>query len=147
MKIALASDHAGFELKEAIKPYLLSIAEVVDFGTFSDSSMDYPDTGFPAAKAVSKKECDYGILICGSGIGMSIVANKVPHIRAALCHCTDFARLARKHNNANILCLTGKFIATCLAEDMIHIFLKTEFEGGRHDNRIKKINIYEENHS
>jgi ribose 5-phosphate isomerase B len=147
MKIALASDHAGFELKEAIKPYLLSIAEVMDFGTFSDSSMDYPDTGFPAAKAVSKKECDYGILICGSGIGMSIVANKVPHIRAALCHCTDFARLARKHNNANILCLPGKFIATCLAEDMIRIFLNTDFEGGRHENRVNKIKIYEENHS
>lgn len=147
MKIALASDHAGFELKESIKPFISRIAEIIDFGTFSEDSMDYPDTGFPAAQAVSDKKCDYGILICGSGIGMSIVANKVPHIRAALCHCTDFARLARKHNNANILVLPGKFIASCLAEDIIHLFMNTEFEGGRHDNRVSKINIYEENHS
>ncbi|HNX00002.1 MAG TPA: ribose 5-phosphate isomerase B [Candidatus Cloacimonadota bacterium] len=147
MKIALASDHAGFALKEAIKPFVAKLAEVIDFGTHSEVSMDYPDTGFAAAKAVKNGECDYGILICGSGIGMSIVANKVPHIRAALCHCTDFARLARQHNNANIICLPGKFIAPCLAEDMIRIFLTTEFEGGRHENRINKIKIYEENHS
>jgi ribose 5-phosphate isomerase B len=147
MKIALASDHAGFELKEAIKPYVSQFAEIIDFGTSSETSVDYPDTGFPAAKAVSDGICDFGILICGSGIGMSIVANKVPHIRAALCHCTDFARLARKHNNANIICLPGKFVATCLAEDMIQIFLHTEFEGGRHEKRVNKIKIYEENHS
>jgi ribose 5-phosphate isomerase B len=147
MKIALASDHAGFELKEAIKPFISKYAEVLDFGSSSESSMDYPDTGFPAAQPVSEGKCDFGILVCGSGIGMSIVANKVPRIRAALCHCTDFARLSRKHNNANILCLPGKFIATCLAEDMIQIFLHTDFEGGRHENRVKKINIYEENHS
>ncbi len=147
MKIALASDHAGYDLKEAIKPFVGKYAEIVDFGTYSNSSIDYPDTGFPAAQAVGEGNCDYGILVCGSGIGMSIVANKVLHVRAALCHCTDFARLARKHNNANILCLPGKFIATCLAEDIINQFLQTEFEGGRHDNRLKKINIYEENHS
>lgn len=147
MRIAIASDHAGFDLKEAIKPFICKFGEVTDFGTYSLESMDYPNTGFKAAEAVSRGEFDYGVLICGSGIGMSIVANKVQNIRAALCHCTDFARLARQHNNANIICLPGKFIAACLAEDMLKVFFTTEFEGGRHETRINKIKIYEENHS
>ncbi len=142
MKIALASDHAGFELKEQIKE-LVSDIEIIDFGTDSLNSMDYPETGFKAAQAVAKGECDKGILICGSGIGMSIVANKVPNIRAALCQTKEFAKLSRKHNNANILVLSGRFISKYLAYDIIDIWLKTPFEGGRHQRRINKISNYE----
>jgi len=146
MKIAIASDHAGFELKEILKK-TLSEYELVDFGTYSEESMDYPDTGFPAAEAVANGECERGILICGSGIGMSITANKVKGIRAALCHCTDFARLSRQHNNANIIVLPGRFIAHHLAEEMIKIFMETPFMSGRHEVRISKMKIYEEKES
>lgn len=142
MKIALACDHAGFELKEKVKDYLKD-HEVIDFGTYNDSSMDYPDTGFKAATAVSKGDCERGILICGSGIGMSIVANKVPGVRAALCQTETFARLSRQHNNANVLVLSGRFIASYLAGDMIKTWLNTKFEAGRHENRIIKIKKYE----
>ncbi|MCF7792767.1 MAG: ribose 5-phosphate isomerase B [Candidatus Cloacimonetes bacterium] len=142
MKIAIASDHAGYELKEAIKEYL-SDHEIKDFGTHSLDSMDYPDTGFVAAKAVAKGECKRGILICGSGIGMSIVANKVPGIRAALCHTVQYAQLSRMHNNANILILAGRFISKYLAKDIIDTWLTTEFEGNRHQKRIDKITKYE----
>lgn len=142
MRIALACDHAGLELKEKIKAYLTE-HEVVDFGTYNNSSMDYPDTGFKAAQAVSKGECDRGILICGSGLGMSIVANKVPGIRAALCQTETFARLSRQHNNANILVLSGRFIASYLAGDIIRVWLNTEFAAGRHEKRINKIKKYE----
>jgi ribose 5-phosphate isomerase B len=138
MRIALASDHAGFELKEAIKPYL-SCHQIADFGTDSTESMDYPDTGFPAAKAVANGECDRGILICGSGIGMSIVANKVPGVRAALCQTVQFAQLSRMHNNANVLILSGRFISKYLAKDIIDAWLKTEYEDGRHERRLEKI--------
>ena len=144
MKIALASDHAGYELKEAIKEFLSS-HEIVDFGTFSSDSMDYPDTGFKAAEAVANGECDRGILICGSGIGMSIVANKVKGIRAALCVSTEFAALSRKHNDANILVLPGRYISRHFAGEMIHIWFSTEFEGGRHQRRLNKISEYENN--
>lgn len=143
MKIALASDHAGFELKEAIKKHLIE-HEIVDYGPENESSMDYPDTGFKAAESVANNECERGILICGSGIGMSIVANKVKGIRAALCQTTTFAELSRRHNNANVLILSGRFIASHLAFDIIETWLKTPFEGGRHQNRIDKINNYEE---
>jgi RpiB/LacA/LacB family sugar-phosphate isomerase len=143
MKIALASDHAGYELKEEIKQ-LLGAHEMIDFGTDSTCSMDYPDSGFPAAEAVAKGNCERGILICGTGIGMSILANKVKGIRAALCHCTDFARLSRQHNNANILVLPGKFLTLSQAEEIINTWLTTPFEGGRHERRIQKIREYEE---
>ena len=138
MKIAIASDHAGFELKEAVKNFLTNY-EVKDFGADSADSMDYPDTGFPAATAVASGEYDCGILICGSGIGMSIVANKVDGIRAALCQTVQFAELSRKHNNANILVLSGRFISRYLAKDIINAWLTTNFEGGRHQKRLDKI--------
>ncbi|MCK4312240.1 MAG: ribose 5-phosphate isomerase B [Candidatus Cloacimonetes bacterium] len=143
MKIALASDHAGYELKEAIKDFLTEY-EVIDFGTHSTESMDYPDTGFKAAEAVAKGDCERGILICGSGLGMSIVANKVKGIRAALCHSVELARLSRQHNDANILVLQGRFISKYLARDIINVWLSTEFDEGRHKQRVDKISRYEE---
>ncbi|MBW6514032.1 MAG: ribose 5-phosphate isomerase B [Candidatus Syntrophosphaera sp.] len=138
MKIAIAADHAGFELKEAIKAAFPE-HEFSDFGTHSVDSMDYPDTGAPAARAVASGQAERGILICGSGIGMSITANKVPGIRAALCTNTDVARLSRMHNDANILCLAGRFTAIPYAREIVNAWLNTEFEGGRHQNRIQKI--------
>lgn len=142
MKIALASDHAGFELKEAIKEYLTE-HELIDVGTNSTESMDYPDTGFKAAEAVAKGECERGILICGSGLGMSIVANKVKGIRAALCNSVELARLSRQHNDANILVLQGRFISYNLAKKIIKAWFSTEFDGGRHQRRIDKISKHE----
>jgi RpiB/LacA/LacB family sugar-phosphate isomerase len=138
MKIALASDHAGFPLKEIIKQHL-NDHEVIDFGAFNEKSMDYPDTGFPAAIAVQKNECQCGILICGTGIGMSIVANKVKGIRASLCHCLEFAVLTRKHNNSNVLCLPGRFLDDNLAVKIVDAWLTTEYEDGRHQRRLDKI--------
>lgn len=138
MKLAIASDHAGYELKEAIKQAFPQ-HEFVDFGTTDSHSMDYPDTGFPAAQAVANGLCEKGILICGSGIGMSIIANKVDDIRAALCTCTDVARLSRMHNDANILVLAARFTALPYAIEITTIWLETAFEGGRHQNRINKI--------
>ncbi len=143
MKIALASDHAGYELKEAIKEYL-SEHEIVDFGTHSLESMDYPDTGFKAAEEVSKGNCDRGILVCGSGLGMSIVANKVKGIRAALCDSIQLARLSREHNDANVLILQGRLISKYLAKEIIETWLSTKFSEGRHTQRINKIKKYEE---
>ena len=138
MKIAIAADHAGYEMKEAIKSAFPEL-EFADFGTNSNKSMNYPDTGFPAARAVAEGKCDKGILICGSGIGMSITANKVSGIRAALCGNTDIARLSRKHNDANILVLAGRFTAIPYAIEITKTWLNTPFEGGRHINRINKI--------
>ncbi|MDD2596359.1 MAG: ribose 5-phosphate isomerase B [Candidatus Cloacimonetes bacterium] len=138
MKLAIASDHAGYQLKEALKQAFPQ-HEIQDFGTFSESSMDYPDSGYPAARAVADGTCEMGILICGSGIGMSITANKVPGIRAALCGITDVARLSRMHNNANVLVLAGRFTATAYAIEIVKAWLETPFEGGRHENRINKI--------
>ena len=143
MKIALASDHAGFELKEAIKDFLTEY-NVIDFGTHSTESMDYPDTGFKAAEAVARGDCEKGILICGSGLGMSIVANKVKGIRATLCNSVELAHLSRQHNDANILVLQGRFISKKQAGDIIKTWFSTEFDGGRHIQRIKKIKKYEE---
>ncbi len=138
MKIAIASDHAGYQLKEELKAAFPQ-HEFQDFGANSESSMDYPDTGYPAARAVADGTCELGILICGSGIGMSITANKVPGIRAALCGITDVARLSRMHNNANVLVLAGRFTATAYAIEIVKAWLETPFEGGRHENRINKI--------
>ncbi|MDY6914764.1 MAG: ribose 5-phosphate isomerase B [Candidatus Cloacimonadota bacterium] len=147
MKIAIASDHAGFELKQNIMEFFKENDEVelVDYGVSSPTSTDYPDHGFKAAVAVSQKKCERGILICGSGLGMSIVANKVKGIRAALCHTEKSAKLSRNHNNANILVLAGRFIAKYLAFDIIEVWLNTEFEGGRHQRRIAKIDNFEKN--
>ncbi|HNZ07227.1 MAG TPA: ribose 5-phosphate isomerase B [Candidatus Cloacimonadota bacterium] len=138
MKLAIASDHAGYALKEALK-FAFPEHEWVDFGTHSEASMDYPDTGTPAARAVANGLCDKGILICGSGIGMSITANKIDGIRAALCWNTDLARLSRMHNDANILVLAGRFTAAPYAIDIAKTWLSTSFEGGRHQNRIDKL--------
>ncbi len=142
MKIAIASDHAGYELKEAVKAAFPE-HEFEDFGTHSVDSMDYPDTGAPAAGAVASGTAERGILICGSGIGMSITANKVPGIRAALCTNTDVARLSRRHNDANVLCLAGRFTAAPYALEIVSVWLREEFEGGRHQDRILKIKILE----
>lgn len=142
MKLAIASDHAGFELKEKLKEYL-DIHDITDFGTNSTESMDYPDTGFPAAEAVADNTCERGILICGSGIGMSIVANKVKGIRAALCNQLEIAVLTRKHNNSNILVLPGRFLDYKTAVKIVDAWLETEFEDGRHQRRLDKISARE----
>ncbi len=142
MKIAIASDHAGYELKEAIKAAFPE-HEFEDFGTHSVDSMDYPDTGAPAARAVASGKAEMGILICGSGIGMSITANKIRGIRAALCSNTDVARLSRIHNDANVLCLAGRFTAAPYALQIVNNWLNSSFEGGRHQSRIQKIKLLE----
>lgn len=138
-KIAIACDHAGFDYKEIIKKHLETHYEVKDFGTFSKDSVDYPDFVHPSANAVESDECDFGILICGSGQGVAITANKHQQIRCALCWMPELAELARKHNNANMLALPARFIASELAVDIVDKFLGTDFEGGRHENRIAKI--------
>ncbi len=138
MKIAIGADHAGFEYKEALTAFL-SAHEVKDFGTYSSDSVDYPDFAHPVSFAVEAKEFDLGILICGSGNGIAITANKHKEIRAAICWNTELASLARQHNNANILCLPARFISIKEAQEITFTFLKTDFEGGRHQSRINKI--------
>lgn len=140
MKIALGSDHAGYDLKEEIAEQLKSRSYLIsDCGVFSPESADYPDTAKVVSEAVQKGESDFGILICGTGIGMSIAANKHRGIRAALCAETYSARCARQHNNANILALGSRVTGTGLAMDIIDIFLATTYEGGRHQRRIDKV--------
>lgn len=140
--LALGSDHAGFKLKEFIKNYLTEKGfEIVDFGTHGESSVDYPDFAHPLAKAVNDNQYETGILICGTGNGVSMVANKYPNIRAALCWKGDLAEMARLHNNANILTLPARFITFDEAVKVVDIFLSTSFEGNRHQTRIDKIRI------
>ena len=140
MRFAIASDHAGYELKEIIKQRLFDYNhEVVDFGPNNTQPCDYPDNGRPAAEAVSRGNCDMAVLICGTGIGMSIVANKVPSVYAALCTSGVQAEYARRHNNANILVLGARITGRLEAEDILNRFLKFEFEGGRHARRVDKI--------
>lgn len=140
MKIAVASDHAGWQLKDAIAQLLRNQGETVeDCGTSNGESVDYPDYGLKAAEAVSLGRVDRGILVCGTGIGMSIVANKFPGVRAALCHDLFTARMSRLHNDANILVMAGREIGAELAADMVREWLATEFEGGRHQKRLDKI--------
>ena len=135
--IAIASDHGGFALKEHLKNYLTKKGiECKDFGTYSTDSCDYPIFGRAAAEAVSKGECDRGIVICTTGIGISISANKVKGIRCALCGDVLTAQLTRQHNNSNMLALAGGFTAPFLAEHIVDTFLNTEFEGGRHERRV-----------
>ncbi len=142
MKLAIGSDHGGWELKEEIKKYLKNIAEieVVDFGASGPESVDYPDFGRMVAEAVSEGRVDRGILICGTGIGMSIVANRYPRVRAALCHDHFTARMSRLHNDANILVMGERVIGKGVALDIVKTWLETEFEGGRHLKRLEKIN-------
>lgn len=140
MKIALGSDHAGFELKEEVKKLLAEEGIVYhDFGTFSPEPVDYPDIALPVAEAVKKGEYTRGILLCGTGIGVSIAANKVPGIRAALCHDTFTARTSREHNDANLLVLGGRIVGPGLAREIVKTWLKAEFTGGRHARRLQKI--------
>jgi ribose 5-phosphate isomerase B len=138
MKLAIASDHAGFCLKEELKKAHPEI-DWVDFGANSQEAVDYPDTGRPAAEAVAMGKCEKGVLICGSGIGMSIVANKVKGIRAALCNTPEIAKLSRQHNDANILVLAGRFTPVATALEILKVWLSSDFEGGRHARRISKI--------
>lgn len=138
IKIAIGADHAGFELKEKLKDFLSSNT-VKDFGTYSTDSVDYPDFAHPVALAVESGEFNFGILVCGSANGVAITANKHQGIRAAICWDTELASLARMHNNANIICIPARFVTENLAEDMVNIFMKTPFEGGRHTGRVEKI--------
>jgi len=138
--IALASDHAGFSYKEKIKGILNEMQlPFTDFGTHSNESTDYPDYGHAASVAISKGECDRGILVCGTGIGMSIVANKHAGVRAAACETIEAAELSRKHNDANVLCIGERLTTWDEAQSIVKIFLQTEFEGGRHERRVAKI--------
>lgn len=140
LKIAIGGDHAGFQLKESLKNKLEAEGHLIeDFGPFSDRSVDYPDFVHPVATAIENKEHDFGILICGSGNGVAMTANKHRGIRAALCWNEMLAKLARSHNDANILCLAGRFMDEELAKEIVDIFLNTGFDGGRHILRIKKI--------
>ncbi|MCD6557707.1 MAG: ribose 5-phosphate isomerase B [Candidatus Aenigmarchaeota archaeon] len=139
--IALGSDHAGFGLKEKIKQYLEKKGlEIKDYGCFSEESVDYPDYAEKVARAVSSNEAEKGILICGTGIGMSIAANKVSGIRAAVCWDEKSAEMSRRHNDANILCIGARLIDQELALKIVDIWLSTDFDGGRHVKRVKKIN-------
>lgn len=139
-KIALGADHAGFELKEQIAEYLKENGyEVKDFGAYSTDSIDYPDPAYSTAKSVSEHSSDEGILICGTGIGMSMVANKLPGVRAALCNSVETAQLSKKHNNANLLCLGARVEHTDSVEKIVDEWLNTKFEQGRHERRVDKI--------
>ena len=140
--IAIGSDHAGFDYKEEIKKLLASEGlHVKDFGTHSKDSVDYPDYAHPVANAVESGECSFGILLCGSGNGICITANKHQGIRGALCWSVNVAKQARLHNNANVICIPARFVSIELTLEMIIKFLETEFEGGRHVQRVEKITI------
>ena len=138
--IAIASDHAGREMKEDLKEFLESIdVDVVDMGVNDDKSVDYPDYGIPLAEKVSKGEVPRGVLVCGTGIGMSILANKFKGVRAALVSDVFTARMAKEHNNANILVIGGRIVGKGLAREMLKTWIEAKFEGGRHQSRLDKI--------
>ena len=140
MKVALASDHRGIGYKEKVKELLTRLGhKFADFGTDKTDSVDYPDYALPAARSVASGECDRGIFVCGSGIGMCIAANKVHGIRAALCHNKETARMSREHNDANVLCLGADFVAEPLLEEIVSTWLETRFGGGRHQRRVCKV--------
>lgn len=143
--IALAADHGGYNYKERVKALLDSIGlEWKDFGTDSEESVDYPDFAHTAAEAIQRGECDRGIFICGTGIGISLAANRHRGVRAAACQVPEAARMSRLHNDANVLALGERLVDWPLAEQMIRIWLETPFEGGRHDRRIGKIELTDE---
>ena len=143
-RIALGSDHAGFLVKEVIRKYLEAAGYAVDDqGTSSEESVDYPDYGKTVGEKVASKQADLGIAVCGSGIGISIAANKVPGIRAALAHDVNTARLAREHNDANVLALGGRIVTEAAAVEMVQTFLTTGYLGGRHQRRVDKITAIE----
>jgi ribose 5-phosphate isomerase B len=145
MRIAIGSDHAGFRLKQVLLEHVASLGhESSDFGCPDETSVDYPDFAVPLAQAVIAGEQDLGILICSTGVGMSIAANKLKGIRAALCHDTFSARRARQHTDANILCLGSWCIGEGAARDVVEAFLNGEFQGGRHVRRLEKVRALEE---
>ena len=138
--IPIGADHAGFELKTAIIDHLTAAGYTLkDFGCYSEESIDYPDFGHPVANMVEENEGMLGILICGSGNGINMTANKHQGVRSALCWKNELAELARQHNNANIIALPARFISTAEAIEMVDTFLTTDFEGGRHERRVEKI--------
>ena len=140
MKIAMASDHAGYALKLQVKAWLEAQgAEVHDFGCYSSESCDYPDFAHPCAVAVENAEVDFGVILCGTGNGISMTANKHQGVRAALCWDVPLAELARQHNNANVLALPARFISEELAIKITEAFFRSDFEGGRHERRVQKI--------
>ncbi len=144
MRIAIGSDHAGYELKEYLEGELEDHGfEVYDVGTHSSESVDYPDYAKAVCEKLEREEADFGILICGTGIGMSIAANKCRGIRAALCLFPEMARLARSHNDANVLVLAGRLMGKELAWRTVETFLRTDFDGGRHERRLRKISDME----
>ncbi|HPP32245.1 MAG TPA: ribose 5-phosphate isomerase B [Soehngenia sp.] len=145
MKIGIGSDHGGYELKEELKKYMLEKGiEVVDYGTYDLSKVDYPDYGKIVAEAVVKKEVERGVVICGTGIGISIAANKVKGIRCALCSDTYSARMSMEHNNANMIALGGRVLGVDLAKEILNAYLNSTFQGGRHLRRIEKISEIEQ---
>jgi len=142
ISLVIGSDHAGYQLKELLKKFLLEEGyPLQDLGTHSDHSTDYPDFGHPLAELVKEKKADFGILMCGSGNGVSMTANKHIGIRAALCWTEELAKLARQHNDANIISLPARFISFEEAKNIVNVFLSTAFEGGRHQRRVNKINF------
>ncbi|MCC6128723.1 MAG: ribose 5-phosphate isomerase B [Acidobacteria bacterium] len=141
MKIAVGSDHAGFELKEKVREFLTTRGhEVLDTGTTGTASVDYPDFGYAVGRAVASGEAAVGVVVCGSGIGIAMAANKVPGARAGVATDVFSARLMRQHNDANILALGARITAPALAEAILETFLETPFEGGRHQRRVEKLN-------
>lgn len=144
MKIAIACDHGGYDLKCELLPFLKELGlEATDFGCYSKESMDYPDAAFPCAEAVQKGEAEMGIVICTTGIGVSICANKVKGIRCALCTSVFQAEMTRRHNNANMLAIGAKTVSVEEAQEIVKTFFGTAFEGGRHARRVDKINEYD----
>jgi len=144
MQIGLACDHGGFELKEELKAFLKSQGvEPIDMGTFNEDAVDYPDFGILVAEKISRGELDKGILICGTGIGMSIVANKFPGVRAALANDLYSSRFSREHTDANILVIGGRIVGKDLAKEIVKVWLDTPFAGGRHKRRLEKIKALE----
>ena len=140
MKICFGCDHGGFLLKEEVKKYFASTdIEIIDFGCLDANRVDYPKFGIKVARSVASGECDYGVLICTTGIGMSIVANKIKGVRAALVTNLEAAQLTREHNDSNVICLGAKFTTVDEAISYVETFIKTDFSGGRHENRVKMI--------
>lgn len=138
--VGMAADHAGYALKEELKSLLEEEGyKVRDFGTFSDESIDYPDVAHPLAKAVAGGDVDFGVAMCGSGNGISMTLNKHKGVRAALCWEPELAKLAREHNDANVLSLPARFISTAMAKEILKAYLSASFEGGRHQRRVEKI--------
>jgi ribose 5-phosphate isomerase B len=143
-RVALGSDHAGFHIKETVRQFLENAGYPLDdLGTWSEESVDYPDYGKAVGERVATHQADFGIAVCGTGIGISIAANKVPEIRAAVAHDVNTARLAREHNDANVLAMGGRVVNNTQAIEMVQTFLTTAFLGGRHARRVEKIGLIE----